>query len=246
MRCVLPGNDNYRMAPMGLGELWFVIVIAVLTFPVAGIAQHGAGPLGTVRDMMGWFTDARLYYDAHKSEADWWLDLSGQDNRAFQAVSGRFRVIGPWQSGGLLLETPTGVVSICREGVCDWYPERAVLHRGADEQTTVRALKAKTTSTGALFRALGPLQAVGRIYMVGTLRGNVPPAPPTVMVTGASHERIVLTYARPEDLRTWPAAGIFDLDLTIQVRHPRGAKTPLVVLEEEAADLSGLILRHLP
>ena len=246
VRCVLPGNDKYRMAPMGLGELWFVIVIAVLTFPVAGIAQHGAGPLGTVRDMMGWFTDARLYYDAHKSEADWWLDLSGQDNRAFQAVSGRFRVIGPWQSGGLLLETPAGVVSICREGMCDWYPERAVLQRGADEQTTIRVLKAKATSTGALLRALGALQAVGRTYMVGTLRGYIPPAPPTVTATGASHERIVLTYARPEDLRAWPAASVFDLDLMVQVRHPPGAEVPLVGLEEEAADLSALILRHLP
>lgn len=40
----------------------------MLTIPVAGVAQHGAGPLGTMRDMMGWFSDARTHYDAHKSD----------------------------------------------------------------------------------------------------------------------------------------------------------------------------------
>ena len=248
VRCVLPGNEKYRMEAMGLGELWFVVIIAVLTIPVASIAQHGAGPLGTVRDMMGWFTDARTYYDAHKSEADWWLDVSGQDNRAFRPVGGRYRIIGPWQNGGLLLDTPSGVVSICREGKCDWYAERAVLAPGAAEQTTTRLLKAKVTSTAALRDALAQLEEAGRIYMVGTLKARVPAAPPTVTATAAdsAHEVITLTYARPEDIRSWPATAILDLDLIVQVRHAPGAAVPTIVLAEEEAGLSEFITRHLP
>lgn len=248
VRCVLPGNEKYRMDAMGLGELWFVLLITVLTIPAAAIAQHGAGPLGTVRDMMGWFTDARTYYDAHKSEADWWLDMSGQDNRAFRPVSGKYRIIGPWQIGGLLLETPSGVVSICREGKCDWYAERAVLVPGVREQTTPRILKAKVTSTAALRDVMSRLEESGRVYLVGTLKARVPQVPPTVTATAADsvHEVITLTYARLEDIQNWPATSILNLDLIVQVRHAPGVHVPDVVLSEEKMDLSGLITRHLP
>jgi len=246
VRCVLPGNEKYRMPPMSLGELWFVIILAVLTIPVAAVAQHGAGPLGTVRDMLGWFTDARTHYDAHKSEADWWLDVAGQDNRAFKPVQGKYRVIGPWQSGGLILMTPGGPVTVCREGTCDWYAERAVLVRGADEQTTVRSLKAKTTSTEALLRALAPLNDIGHVYLIGTLRARVPATPPTITAVGTAHEIVTLTYARPEDLRSWPATGIFDLVITVQVRHSPSAAVPLIAIEAEEAGLPDMLTRHLP
>lgn len=246
VRCVLPGNEKYRMVAMGLGELWFVIVIAVFTIPAAAVAQHGAGPLGTVRDMMGWFTDARTYYDAHKSEADWSLDVTGQDNRAFRPLKGRFRVIGPWQDKGLLLDTPAGPVTICREGTCDWYAERAVLVRGADEQTTTRVFKSKTSSTGALLDALSTLEQTGQVYLVGRLRAHVPASPPTVTVAGDNVRMVTLTYARPDDLRTWTATAVFDVDLIVQVRHSPGAAVPPVALKEEEAGLSGMLSRHLP
>lgn len=246
VRCVLPGNEKYRMVAMGFGELWFVIVVAVLTIPAAAVAQHGAGPLGTVRDMMGWFTDARTYYDAHKSEADWSLDVTGQDNRAFRPLKGRFRVIGPWQDKGLLLDTPAGPVTICREGTCDWYAERAVLVRGADEQTTTRVFKSKTSSTGALLDALSTLEQTGQVYLVGRLRAHVPASPPTVTVAGDNLRMVTLTYARPEDLRAWPATAAFDVDLIVQVRHSPNVAVPFVALKEEEAGLSGMLSRHLP
>jgi len=246
VRCVLPGNEKYRMVAMGLGELWFVIVIAVLTIPVAAVAQHGAGPLGTVRDMMGWFTDARTHYDAHKSEADWWLDVTGQDNREFRPVKGRVRVIGPWQDKGLLLATPSGPVTICREGTCDWYAERAVLVRGANEQTTTRTLKAKATSTRALLDTLSVLEQAGQAYLVGRLRAHVPALPPTITVSGDNNRVVTLTYARPVDLRAWPATAIFDMDLIVQVRHTPGVAVPLVTLKEDESELSYTLLRHLP
>ncbi|OGI43093.1 MAG: hypothetical protein A2150_08400 [Candidatus Muproteobacteria bacterium RBG_16_64_11] len=86
-----------------------------------------------------------------------------------------------------------------------------MLVRGANEQTTVRSLKAKTTSTEALLRALAPLGDVGHVYLVGTLSARVPATPPTVTAAGTAHEIVTLTNARPEDLRSWPATGIFDL-----------------------------------
>jgi len=246
VRCVLPGNEKYRMPPMSLGELWFVIILAVLTIPVAAVAQHGAGPLGTVRDMLGWFTDARTHYDAHKSEADWWLDVAGQDNRAFKPVLGKYRVIGPWQSGGLIVETLAGPVTVCREGACDWYAERAVLVRGVDEQTTARTLKAKVTTTEALLAALAPLERVEQVYLVGRLRARVPPAPPTVTAAGTVHEAVTLTYASPSALRNWPPTGIFDLDVTVQVRHALGAVVPDVSIATSDGELSTLLRGHLP
>lgn len=246
VRCVLPGNEKYRMPPMSLGELWFVIVIAVLTIPVAAVAQHGAGPLGTVRDMMGWFTDARTHYDAHKSEADWWLNVTGQDNRAFRPVQGRYRIIGPWQDKGLLIDTPSGPVTICREGTCDWYAERAVLVRGTDEQTTTRAFKAKATSTGALLDALSTLEQAGQVYLVGRLRAHVPASPPTVTITGDNLRTVTLNYARPEDLRAWPATAVFDVDLIVQVRHAPGTVVPDVSVTVTDVDLSTLLRGHLP
>lgn len=246
VRCVLPGNEKYRMAPMSLGELWFVIVITVFTIPVAAVAQHGAGPLGTVRDMLGWFTDARTHYDAHKSEADWWLDVAGQDNRAFRPIQGKYRVIGPWQNGGLILETPAGPVTVCREGTCDWYAERAVLVRGADEQTTARTFKAKATTTEALLSALAPLERVGQVYLIGRLRSHVPSAPPTITATGAVREAVTLTYASPSALRAWPATGVFDLDVTVQVRHMPGAVVPDVSIMASDGELAAELRRHLP
>ena len=246
VRCVLPGNEKYRMPPMSLGELWFIIVIAVLTIPVAAVAQHGAGPLGTVRDMLGWFTDARTHYDAHKSEADWWLDVAGQDNRAFTPVQGKYRVIGPWQNGGLILETPAGPVTVCREGTCDWYAERAVLVRGADEQTTVRTLKVKVTTTEALVAALAPLERVGQVYLIGRLRARVPPAPPTITTTGTEREIVTLTYASPSALHNWQATGVFDLDVTVQVRHTPGVDVPDASITPSDGELAAELRRHLP
>jgi inner membrane protein len=246
VRCILPGNERYRFEAMGIGELWFAIVIGVLTIPVAAVAQHGAGPLGTVRDMMGWFIDARTYYDAHKSEADWMLDVTGQDNRAFRPLKGRFPVIGPWHDKGLILDSPAGPVTICREGSCDWYPERAILVRGADEQTTTRLFKCKTTSTTALLSVLATLEQAGNVYVTGRLRAKVPASLPTVAATGDGIREVTLNYARPEDFRTWPATAIFDIDLTVQVRHTPDAAVPFVALKEEAAGLSDKLSPHLP
>ena len=107
-------------------------------------------------------------------------------------MQGKYRVIGPWQNGGLILVTPDGPGTVCRQGSCDWYAERAVLVRGADEQTTVRTLTEKVTTTEALVAALAPLERVGQVYLIGRLRARFPPAPPTITATGT--EREIVTH----------------------------------------------------
>jgi hypothetical protein len=155
-------------------------------------------------------------------------------------------VIGPWQNGGLILVTPDGPVTVCREGTCDWYAERAVLARGVDEQTTIRTLKTKATTTEALLAALAPLERVGQVYLIGRLRARVPAAPPTVTVNGAERETVTLTYASPGALRHWPVTGIFDLDVTVQVRHAPGAIVPDVSIAASDGELSTFLRRYLP
>lgn len=196
--------------------------------------------------MLGWFQDARSHYDAHKSEADWWLEITGQDNRTFKPVSGRYRVIGPWQGLGLILETPAGPVTACHEGQCDWYAERAILQRGQEERTTTQTVRAQVTSVLALRRALEPLEAFGRVYLSGTLRGRVPGSPPTVAVSDANGGTITLSYATPAALSGWTNNGIYDLVLIVQVRHIPGARVPTLALESERAQLSPHLVRQLP
>jgi hypothetical protein len=137
-------------------------------------------------------------------------------------------------------------VTICREGTCDWYAERAVLVRGADEQTTTRLFKLKMTSTGALLAALSTLEQIGQVYLVGHLRAHVPASPPTVTVAGDNLRVVTLTYARPKDLRAWPATAVFDVDLIVQVRHSPGAIVPDVMLASATQEMPFLLRRHLP
>jgi hypothetical protein len=135
---------------------------------------------------------------------------------------------------------------VCREGACDWYAERAVLVRGADEQTTVRTLKVKVTTTEALVAALAPLERVGQVYLIGRLRARVPPAPPTISATGTERETVTLAYASPGALRTWPVTSVFDLDVTVQVRHMPGAVVPDVSITASDSELAAELRRHLP
>ena len=118
--------------------------------------------------------------------------------------------------------------------------------RGADEETTVRTLKAKATTTEALLAALAPLERVGQVYLISRLRARVPPAPPTITATGTVHEAVTLTYANPSALRHWPTTGILDLDVTVQVRHEPGAVVPDVSITASDGELSTLLRGHLP
>ncbi|QIT54110.1 metal-dependent hydrolase [Aquisalimonas sp. 2447] len=244
-RCVLPGHPRWRMEPMGRGELAFLVVVAVLTWPTLLAAERGVGLLGTVRDTIGSVTEARRHYDAHRSESAWWLDVQGEDNRAFRPVEGRYRIIGPYRAAGLILETPEGPRSVCRADACDWYARRAVLDRGRAERTTVRELTAERTSVAALRAALEPLTAAGRVYLLGELEGEGLRSRPPVAESGTGG--LNLRYA---PLSTFEGMdGRVDwADLLVQVRHPPGAEVPWPssVVSRESAVIDPRLRRYLP
>ncbi len=244
-RCVIPGNAAYRIEAMSIPELWVAVMIGLLSWPVLSMAQGGTGALGAVRDLIGDMGSARQHYDAHKSEADWWLTVRGQDNREFRPVEGRYRIVGPHRATGLILEGPRGPVSACRSGDCDWYVERAVIERGADEVTTTRFVNVAQTTTEALRAALEPLSAHGRVYLVGELRSaRIAAGGPTVSV--AAPDRVSLAFAALEELSDWPTVPLRDVRLRVQVRHEPGMAVPQVELGSTASRLPALLERHLP
>ena len=98
----------------------------------------------------------------------------------------------------------------------------------------------------ALLAALVALERVGQVYLIGRLRARVPPAPPTVTATGTEREVVTLTYASTSALRRWPATGVFDLDVTVQVRHTQGVIVPDVSIAESNGELAAELRRHLP
>lgn len=223
-RCVIPGDQNWRMSPMGKGELSFIILLACLTLPVLLAAGRGVGLLGTVRDVVGDIESARQHYNAHKSEAEWWLRVEGQDNQEFKPVEGRFCIIGPYQSG-LIVETPDGPRSVCKDDDCDWYARRTVLERGDPIQTTTRQLHTEKTTVRELLDALEPLSDAGRVYLLGSIRAEgLQDAEPTVK---ASAEGARLRYATLGQLGRL-GGEIEAANLLVQVRHEPGADVPRV------------------
>ena len=97
-----------------------------------------------------------------------------------------------------------------------------------------------------LLDALSTLEQVGQVYLVGRLRAHVPASPPTVTIAGDNHRLVTLNYARPKDLRAWPATAVFDVDLIAQARHAPGAVVPDVVVALSEAVLPTLRRDHLP
>jgi len=130
-------------------------------------------------------------------------------------------------------------------GDCDWYVERAVIERGADEVTTTRFVNVAQTTTEALRGALEPLSAQGRVYLVGELRSARIPAGGTT-VSVAAPDRVSLAFAALEELAGWPTVPLRDVHLRVQVRHAPGIVVPQVELGATASRLPALLERHLP
>lgn len=222
-RCVIPGDQRWRMQAMGKGELAFAIILFVLSTPVLLAAERGVGLLGTVRDIVGDIESARQHYDARKSEANWWLKIEGQDNQRFVPVEGRYRVIGPYKSDGLILKTPEGPVSVCLADDCDWYAGRAVLERGEPIETTTRQISAEGATVPELLDSLKPLEQAGDVFLLGSIRGEgFDDDEPTIQSSG---DVISLRYATLGQLQKQQGE-VERANLLVQVRHEPGVGVP--------------------
>jgi inner membrane protein len=220
IRCVLPGNEAYRMESMSYGELSFAGILAVLTFPLLAWANVGEGTAGLIQAALGRLESAREQYDAEKGEWAWTLELQGKHNWTHADVSGTYPVRGHWGENGFLLESGSGPVTVCRSSHCDWYAEHAVLVRGAPEQTTTRTLTAEQATGAELAEQIRSLEASGQVYVLGTLTARrASPQPPTVEVAG---ETVTLQYASAQDLAA--LGPVRSAELVVQVRHPPGAE----------------------
>ncbi len=244
VRCVIPGNAQYRIAAMSWGELAFAVLIVALSLPVAWAAQSASGPLGLIRDWVADIGAAREHYDAHKSGYAWWLDIEGQDNRAFKPVSGRYYVIAPYKANGFLLDTDHGAVTACKSSECDWYAEHVVLKRGEPEVISTITLTAKRTTKEALIKALQEAEEAGRVYVSGMLNARgVKPMPSTVGVAG---DNIALSLADVIGIDTVLPRSLRNVSLQVQLRHPPRSRTPVIELTETKAGLPTSLMKQLP
>ncbi|MGM1051815.1 MAG: metal-dependent hydrolase [Pseudomonadota bacterium] len=229
-RCVLPGNERFRMRAMGWGELIFAALLGAATIPLLGMAQAKPGTGSVIAAAIGDIGAARARYDAEKGANRWLLRLEGRDNLTHADVSGDYPIIGPWQASGFIIDTPQGPQSVCRTGDCGWYADSAVAVKQEAQATTTRHIDTPHTSPAALSAALVALQAMGETYLIGSLtaRGIAPQAP-TVSVSG---DTVSLTYASPDVLEAWGHRALRDLLLTVQVRHAPDEPVPAIALNQ--------------
>jgi hypothetical protein len=102
--------------------------------------------------------------------------------------------------------------------------EHAALIRGQPEITTTTTIRAERISADSLNESLAPLQSVGQVYLLGTLKSKrFEEAPPIVEVAG---EVVTFRYAGVSVLAGWGNQILTDIDLIIQVRHTPGVKVP--------------------
>jgi len=240
-RCVLPGNERYRMQAMGWGELLFAALLGALAAPMLSLAQVGEGAGGFIKASIGSIEEARERYDAEKGANRWTLRVEGRDNRSYRDIGGEYPVIGPWQEGGFIVEGDEGPRTVCSSSNCDWYSDSGVAVKGLDEAVTVRTITGKVIDRDNLLEALVPLQKAGRVYLLGTVAARgIQEAQPSVSVSG---ETVTLHYAPPAVLADWRPARLRQVELVVQVRHRPGTAVPEIMLFGNDSDISPLISR---
>ena len=219
IRCVLPGNSDWRMDVGGPGEFAFLLIsilIAVLMMPLAATGK-GAG--GLIRGALGDLTMARSEYDRDKGTALFSVKISGRDNRTYTDVSGTYPIIGPWATAGFIVESDSGPRSICASTNCDWHASHAKILHGEPIETSSRPIQGATLDASAIHEALQPLEDTGEVYLIGSfLLQGIKAEPPTLEVAGDS---VRLGYAKPACSRTGRAR-----PCARSISPPRFATTP--------------------
>jgi len=224
VRCVLPGNERYRMKPMGWGELLFLIFIGFTGVLLHWLSVDNAGTTGVIRAAIGSLVTAREDYDAQKGGSSWFLRVEGRNNRTFQPIDGKYQVIGGYKESGFILEASTGPVSACKTESCDWYISHAVLVRGKTINTKTQSIRIGSTTADELAVRLAPWMAAGAVYLSGSFEARgIRPDPPTVETTGT--EGVTLHYTSGTWLKNQGSLYMRNLDITVQLRT-RGDELP--------------------
>ncbi|BAO43884.1 metal-dependent hydrolase [Thiolapillus brandeum] len=217
VRCVLPGNERYRMKPMGWGELAFLGMVGVASVGFHHLAKSNAGTTGVISAAIGDLVAAREEYDSLKGGNEWELKVEGRNNKTFQSIDGKYPVIGGYKESGFILDTPAGPVSACKTETCDWYISHAVLSRGEPIKTKTTFIRVTVIKASSLAGQLAPWVSEGRVYLSGKLEASgIEEQPPIVETTGA--EGVELHYAPVEWLEEAGDSHLRDVDLAVQVR----------------------------
>ena len=217
VRCVLPGNERYRMKPMGWGEFAFLGLVGAASVGFHHLAGSNAGTAGVISAAIGDLSDAREQYDAMKGGNEWTLKVEGRNNRTFETIDGQYPVIGGYRESGFILDAGEGGVSACKTESCDWYISHAVLVRGPAIRTRTRHIRLGGISAAHLAAQLAPWTAAGRVYLSGTLEAaGIEERPPTVEINGT--EKVELHYASAKWLGELGNLHLKNLNLSVQVR----------------------------
>ncbi len=173
---------------------------------------------------------ARQHYDANKAGRAWYLEIKGQDNRDYQPVEGRYRVVAPYRAGGFLIAADGGIRSVCRSEACDWYPESSRLEEGEAEQTTLLVLRLRRIPANELREALEVVTTTGRVYLSGSVGSrHLASDPPAVSFGNGT---ATLSYATIDHLESWGEVPLRDVDLTITIHHKPGEIVPPIEVED--------------
>lgn len=244
IRCVLPGNSDWRMEVGGGGELAFLLISILVGALMMPLAATGKGTAGLIRGALGDLEMARGEYDRDKGTALFTLEMKGRDNRTYTDVSGTYPIIGPWGTSGFIVEAEKGPRSVCANSNCDWHASHSKILHGEPIETTSRSIQGATLAAATIRDALQPLNESGEVYLIGTalLRG-IKSDPPTLEVAS---DTVRLIYARPELLEEWAGKTLREVDLTAQVRHAPGALVPeLAPLDAQPAVIHPRLQRWL-
>jgi inner membrane protein len=242
IRCVLPGNPDYRMDVARGGEVAFLIVVAVLGIGLMPLAATGEGTAGLIRGAIGDLGAVRQHYDRDKGDFRFRVRIEGRDNIDHGDISGTYPIIGPWRETGLILETPQGPRSLCEGSACNWYSSHAKLEKGEPIRTSTTVVQAGVLGVAALRQKAAMLAETGAVYLLGTAEAEgIKPQPPTLEVAA---DRLSFVYASPSMLDGLTGRSLRNVDLVLQVRHDPARQLPELAAPEPSRDTTPALLER--
>lgn len=224
IRCVLPGNPDFRMDVGKGGELVFLLVVALLGVVMMPLAATGKGTAGLIRGAIGDLEVVRRHYDRDKGDFRFAVVVKGRDNIDHSDISGTYPIIGPWRETGLILDTEAGPRSLCAGSACNWYSSHAELDTGEAIRTSTLTVNTALIPVATLIARAEALSAIGDVRLLGTAQAEgVKPQPPTLEIAG---DGLTFVYAAPALLEGLRGRSLRNADLVFQVRHAPGETLP--------------------